>query len=247
MAVGRVGARLAGSDPSPLQGGVAVSNGPIRKLFELGGLVAAVILIALGIGAIVVGAQERSTVHANLGQEQIVGSPDMTPAAIAGEARKAGLKDVSLPTCGVAGKVIASGTDARCFAQYMRVHALEATGGFTYAQMGQYEAKPGTPKGALAPGGGTNDTTFAVMDAKTGQPAANGARDVWVNETALSTALNASYMAERPALFGIVMGIALLLAGIGFAVLDIGALAGARTLRLRRLHRGDHGAPAPAA
>jgi hypothetical protein len=43
-----------------------------------------------------------------------------------------------------------------------------------------------------------------------------------VIETALSTALNTSYMAERISLFGIVMGVALLLAGIGFGILAIG-------------------------
>ena len=36
------------------------------------------------------------------------------------------------------------------------------------------------------------------------------------------TALNASYMADRNALFGVVVGIALLLSGFGFAILAIG-------------------------
>ena len=45
---------------------------------------------------------------------------------------------------------------------------------------------------------------------------------VWISETALSTALNTSYMAEQVALFGIVVGIALLLSGIGFLVLTLG-------------------------
>jgi hypothetical protein len=225
-----------------------MNNPTIRRVFSLGGLAAAVILIAFGIGAIVMGAQGRSTVHHNLAQEQIVGTPDMTPSAIAAEARKAGLKDVSLPTCSVAGQTIDNGAKARCFAQYMRVHALEATGGYTYAQMGQYEAKPGAPKASLAPGGGTNDPQYAAVDPDRGQPASNGARNVWVTEIALTTALNAGYMAEQTALFGVVMGIALLLAGIGFAVLDIGALAGERSLRVRftRRHPGDHGAAASA-
>jgi hypothetical protein len=43
-----------------------------------------------------------------------------------------------------------------------------------------------------------------------------------VTETALATALNVSYFAERVGVFGIVMGIALLLTGIGFLVLTIG-------------------------
>jgi hypothetical protein len=57
-----------------------------------------------------------------------------------------------------------------------------------------------------------------------GNPVPNAARNTWVTATALSTALNVSYMAEQMALFGIVVGIALLLSGIGFIVL---ALAGA--------------------
>ena len=65
----------------------------------------------------------------SLSQEQIVGSADMTPAAIKAEAKAAGLKNVSLPTCSVAGKTIATGSDARCFASYMRIHALEARAG----------------------------------------------------------------------------------------------------------------------
>ena len=40
--------------------------------------------------------------------------------------------------------------------------------------------------------------------------------------TALTTALNSSFMASQLALFGIVVGFALLLSGIGFAVLAIG-------------------------
>ena len=55
-----------------------------------------------------------------------------------------------------------------------------------------------------------------------GQPISNGARNVWVTETALSTALNVSFLAENIAMFGVVVGIALLLAGIGFMILALG-------------------------
>ena len=40
-----------------------------------------------------------------------------------------------------------------------------------------------------------------------------------MTETALTTALNMSFMAEQLALFGVVVGVALLLAGIGFVLL----------------------------
>jgi hypothetical protein len=194
----------------------------MRKVFEIGGIVAAAVLVAFGIAAIVMSINGRSTVGNNLKQQQIVGSPDMTPAGIAGEAQKSGLKNVSIPTCSVANKPVKDGASARCFAQYMQIHALEATGGFFYSQMGQYTAKAGTPKSELAPGGGTSNPQYAETDPQTKQPVANGARNVWVTETALTTALNTSYMASQLALFGLVVGIALLLAGIGFAVLSIG-------------------------
>lgn len=195
-----------------------------RRIFEWGGIAASIILVGFGIASIVVGMNGRSTVNSSLEQEHIVGTPDMTPAAIKAEAKKAGLNTatISFPTTSVANLPVNSGDRARTFAQYMRIHALEATGGFTYAQMGRYAAKPSTPKAQLAVGGGTDNPTWAVTDPKTKQPAANGARDVWVTETALGTALNTSYMADRLSLFGVMIGVALLLAGIGFSVLTIG-------------------------
>jgi hypothetical protein len=196
----------------------------IRKLFEWGGFGAGAILVAFGVVAIVMGFSGRTTVADSLKQEKIVGAADMTPALIAKEAKEAGLTGVDLPTVAVAGKTIDSGPRARAFASYMRIHALEATGGYTYAQMGRFQAKPGTPKAQLAVGGGTDNPQFAVIDAATKQPVANGVRNVWVTETALSTALNVSYMADRLGLFGIVVGVALLLSGIGFIVLAFAAL-----------------------
>jgi hypothetical protein len=197
-----------------------------RKLFEWGGFAAGTILVAFGIVAIIMGFSGRSTVTDSLKQEKIVGSADMTPAAITAEAKKAGLdvNTISMPTVSVAGKEINSGPRARAFATYMRIHALEATGGLTYAQMGRFVAKPGTPKAQLTPDRATNNPAYALIDKATKQPVANGARDLWVTETALSTALNTSYMADRLGLFGIVVGVALLLSGIGFIVLAFAAL-----------------------
>src|SRR6266487_4861661 len=106
----------------------------MRKVFEIGGVVAAAVLIAFGIAAIVMGFNGRSTVRDSLKQEQIVGTPDMTPAAIAAAAKEAGVPaSIDLPTVAVADKPINTGARARAFASYMRVHALEATGGQTYA------------------------------------------------------------------------------------------------------------------
>ena len=200
----------------------------MRKALEIGGMMAAVVLVAFGIAAIVIGADGRSTVQSNLAEQKIVGTPDMTPTAVKAEAAKAGLTNVTLPTCTVAGKPVEDGGTARCFAQYMKVHALEATGGQLYSQMPRY---------ASADGKGTDSEALAVK--ANGKPVPNQAREVWVQETALSTALNTSYMAERIALFGIVVGIALLLSGIGFGILAVGGALRNRDSALAHLQ--SHG------
>jgi F0F1-type ATP synthase membrane subunit c/vacuolar-type H+-ATPase subunit K len=182
------------------------------KFVKYAGLAASLLLIAFGIGAIATGVASRGTVHDTLAREHITGTDDMTPAGIAAAVKGTKLASFALPTCSVAGKPVDNGGSARCFADYMRIHALEATGGRTYSQMGQY---------LTAAGKETSDKTQAAKDPKTGQPTPNGARDVWVTETALSTALNTSYFAESVGLFALIMGIALLLTGIGFLVVVV--------------------------
>ena len=114
-----------------------------RKALEIGGVLTAIVLIGFGIAALVMGLNGRSTVQDNLAAQKIVGSPDMTPAAITAEAKKAGLNvsTITIPSCSVANKTINSGATARCFAQYMNIHALEATGGQLYSQMPRYATR----------------------------------------------------------------------------------------------------------
>lgn len=207
----------------------------MRNVLRYGGIAASIVLIAFGIGAIIVSANGRSEVNRDLKREAIVGTPDMTPGAIAKEAQAAGLKNVSLPTCSVAGKPVDSGARAKCFASYMRIHALKATGGQTYAQMAQYQGPNGTV---------TSDPAKAVKNAA-GAPVDNPARSIWVTETALTTALNTSYFAQSVAAFAIVMGVALLFTGIGFLLLTTGLLGEAKLAVRRR--KAVSGATAPAA
>ena len=236
----------------------------MRKAFEIGGIVAAAVLIAFGIAAIVMGFNGQSTVNDSLKQEQIVGSPDMTPTAIAGEVKAAqqaqnevvtklqgaGVKitgsEITAPTCSVAGKSVNDGASARCFAEYMRIHTFGATSGLTYAQMGRFVAKPDTPVQYTDGLGATSDEKYAQMDPKTQQPVSNGRRDIWVTYTALTTALNTSYMASRLALFGVVVGIALLLAGIGFLILAVGGALESPKPAFGFLQRGAKGGGAAA-
>ena len=184
-----------------------------KKLFEFGGYVAAFVLIAFGVAAIVMGVNGRNEVRSDVQREYIVGSPDMNKTAIVAEAKDAKLPAAilaDLPTCNVAGKEINSGARAKCFASYMRIHTFEATGGQTYSQMGRFLTKDGKD---------TNDSKLAAVDPKTKQPVENAARNIWVTETALTNALNTSFFAEQVALFGIVVGVALLLVGLGLAIL----------------------------
>ena len=163
----------------------------MRKMWNYGGLIAATILIAFGVASIVIGASGRDTVRSNLDKELIVGTPDMK---------------------NVANEKIDTGGEARDFAAGMRVHTLEATGGQTYAEMPRFLDENGKP---------TADENNAAKDPNSGEPVSNPAREIWVTETALTNALNTSYFAESTANFAIVMGFALLLAGIGFLVLTL--------------------------
>jgi hypothetical protein len=120
---------------------------------------------------------------------------------------------VGTPDSSIPGQKVDTGSEAKAFAAVMRHHTLEATGGQTYAEMGRFLDAKGNP---------TSDENKAAKDPKTGQPVENGLRNMWVTETALTTALNVSFFAERVAFFSIVMGVALLLTGIGFLVLTLG-------------------------
>jgi hypothetical protein len=185
-----------------------------RRVWEIGGFIAGGVLILFGAVAIFLGVDGYQTVQDELKKEYIIGGSDMTPDEIRAGAEEAGLPEsIELPTCDVVDEEIDTGSEARCFAQYMRIHALEGTGGLSYAQMGRFQsaANPDDPAG-------TSDEEAAAKDEE-GQPISNGARNTWVTETALSTALNVSYMAEQISIFGIVVGIALLLTGVGLVIL----------------------------
>jgi hypothetical protein len=178
-----------------------------RRLLEWGGLAASVVLIVFGAVALYMGFDGRNTVQDSLKQEQIFFGEASDPA-------------VAKYADQWAGQQVTTGEQARAFAQVMRTHTLEASGGLTYAQMGRYQsaANPNDTKG-------TNDAAAAAKDSS-GQPIANTARDLWVTETALTTALNTSYMASQLSLFGVVVGIALLLTGIGLMILALAVLGG---------------------
>jgi hypothetical protein len=185
----------------------------VRGLLRYGGIAASVVLIAIGIGAVVTGLNGRDQVRGDLAREQIVGTPDST----------------------IPGQLVDTGSEAQAFAKIMRHHTMEATGGRTYAQMGQY---------IDANDKETNDKAQAAIDPKTKQPVANQARDIWVKETALTTALNTAYFAESVSTFAIVTGFVLVLAGLGFGILAIRVMGPAEA-REERPEQAPKAAVAP--
>src|SRR3954469_18807049 len=182
----------------------------MKRLFAWGGIAASVILVAFGAGAIAIGVNGYNEVRDEIAAQKITATPD------AGEITGGKLTP---------GQEIKTGADARAFADVMEHHALEATKGQYYAQMGRFLTASGAP---------TNDEAAAAKTAE-GQPVENGLRNLWVTETALTTALNTSFFAERVAVFSIVMGVALLLTGIGFFVLTLGGALG--YVALPKLHK----------
>ena len=173
-----------------------------KKWFAYGGIAASVVLIAFGIGSIFIGVQGFNQVRDEIAIQKITAGDD------AAEITNGRLQP---------GEAITTGSQARAFADVMEFHTLNSTDGKRYSEMGRF----------LTPDGGDTNDEAAAMKGDDGRPVANGLRDMWVTETALTTALNTSYFAERVAYFSIVMGVALLLTGIGFLVLTLGGALGA--------------------
>ena len=186
----------------------------MRQVFAYGGIAASLILVAFGIGAIVIGIDGRSEVRDAIAEQNITATPD------AAELTNGDLQ---------AGQAIKTGAQAKAFAEVMEHHALESTGGKRYAEMGRF---------LTADGKETSDENLAAKDPKSGQPVENGLRNLWVTETALTTALNTSFFAERVAMFSIVMGIAMVLTGVGFLVLTLGGALGVVTAPSRKHNYG---------
>ena len=173
-----------------------------NRLLEIGGFVAGAALILFGVVAIYMGVDGRSTVRDSLKDEQVFFSTaaDEDPAT-------------DKYASAWYGEQVTNGEQARAFASIMREHQLERTEGLTYAQMGRFVAAD-DPENAA----GTSDEEAALLD-ENGNPVSNPARQSWVTAVAITTALNTSYMAEQLSLFGMVVGVALLLTGIGLVII----------------------------
>jgi hypothetical protein len=163
--------------------------------FRIGGYVASAVLVLLGVAMIVLGFAGRGDVRDRLRQEQVVATPDSP----------------------IPNQLVDTGSEAHQFADTIRKHTLEATGGKTYAQM---------PQAVFKDTGKPVPAEQASQLLASGKAIDNPEREIWVPSIALSTALNTSYFAESVATFAIVVGIALILIGIGLFVLTRGVERG---------------------
>ena len=115
---------------------------------------------------------------------------------------------------------------ADAMADIIGVHALEATGGRTYAELGRFLA---------ADGGDTSDEAAALKDSE-GNPVPNPLRNVAFQASALQTSLHTSHMAFNVA--DLVSGIGVLIVVLGLVVGGVGVALGGLAIPAlaRRLH-----------
>ena len=169
-------------------------SAPLR----LGGYAASTLLVLLGVAMIAIGLVGRGEVQDRLAEEQIVGTPDSP----------------------IPGEEVDTGDEAKAFADVIRKHTLEATGGQAYSEMPRaVDKKTGEPV--------PDDQADKLLES--GKAIENPEREIWIPSIALSTALNTSFFAESVATFAIVVGIALALIGIGLFVLTRAMLRVAAT------------------
>ena len=195
------------------------------RFLRIGGYVSGGVLIAFGIAVIVLGIWGFSFTRDHIEREGITFGPIEDPA-------------VAEHAPDWAGEPVDTGRKALAQAEIMREHTLSNTGGLTYAEMGQYQSaeNPSDPVG-------TNDPEAAAKD-ESGEPISNGARNIWVTETALATALDMGFMSEMLSIFSVVVGVALLLTGIGLVILAAAVFGKGRQESEPASGQADEAAPA---
>jgi hypothetical protein len=170
------------------------------RSLRIGGYISGGVLMLFGIAVVVLGIWGFAFTRDHIEREQITFGPATDPA-------------VQEHAEQWAGEPVDTGRKALAQAEIMREHTLSSTGGLTYAEMGRFQSaeNPSDPAG-------TNDEAAAAKD-ENGEPISNSARNIWVTETALATALDMGFMSEMLSIFSIIVGVALLLTGIGLVIL----------------------------
>ena len=162
-------------------------------------IVLGVITIGAGIYAFIEGSSAKDDVQGTLGEQNIT-LPDDAAEIVPG----------ANP-----GAVVDSPTEAEQMAQVINAHALEASGGLTYSEMGRFATEDGDPAG-------TNDPEEAVQGPN-GTPVPNPARNTAFQAAALQTSLYSSFMGFKVTdlvqgfgAFAVAVGIFMIFAGVAF-------------------------------
>lgn len=185
----------------------------MKKVFPITLMLLGVVFVAAGIYTVNRGFDARDQVREELADQSIT-----TP------------EDASIPNARVRDR-----DTAESMADIIDVHALESTGGLTYAELGRFAAANGDPAGT--------DSPDEALMGENGEPVANPLRNTAFQASALRTSLYTSVMAFN--LTDLVVGVGVMLMALGLAVGGIGvALAGLVVPRLaRRLHVSPVTAP----
>src|SRR4051795_7461463 len=165
----------------------------MKKAFPIALMVLGLVLVGAGIYTTTRGFQAKDDVKTELVAQNIT-TPD----------------DASIP-----GVQVNSATSAESMARVINHHALEASGGLTYSQLGRFAAADGNTAG-------TNDATKAALDSA-GKPLANPVRNTAFQASALETSLWSSVLA---------FNVSDLVIGLGFMILVLGLAVGGMGIAL---------------
>lgn len=176
----------------------------MKKAFPIGLMIVGLVFLAGGVYTVTRGFDAKDQVREELLAQDIV-TPD----------------DASVP-----GVQVTDAATARVMADIIDVHAREATGGRSYAELGRYM----TPDG-----GDTSDESLALLD-DNGNPVPNPLRDVAAQAAAHRTGLFTSIMAFNVA--DLVIGLGIMIAVLGLAIGGLGVALGALAIPVlgRKLH-----------
>lgn len=102
------------------------------------------------------------------------------------------------------GAAVTTASGARALADVIRENTLAATGGKTYGETPAYVDAEGRP---------TADRAVAAPDPLTGHPVESPEHALWIQSTALQTALMQAYLAQR--LAELTVGLGAIFVGVG--------------------------------
>ena len=176
----------------------------MKKAFPVALMLIGLVFLAAGAYTVVRGIDARADVRDELEAQKIV-----TP------------EDASIPNAAVV-----DAATAQSMANIIGVHAEEATGGRSYAELGRF----------LTPDGGDTSDEAAALKDEEGNPVANPVRNVAFQASALRTSLYTSVMAFSVS--DLVIGLGVAFAALGFVIGGVGVALGGLAIPTlaRRLH-----------